>query len=155
MEKDRLRPCIVTIPAIEEITRIYNREKKTRILKPEEIHSALFHRWIDESMVVGDSLLLGGAPGGQISHTYGLVEYENGEVQCVNPDCIRFTDREIEKESGEPKYYTITDIVEQLEFCRYTCEAGPLEKNIAFMRLKKISEMEKKGAHVMIKLNYE
>lgn len=155
MEKDRLRSCIVTIPAIKKTTRTYNGEKKTRILKPEEMHAALFHRWIDESIVVGDFLFIGGTTTRQISHTYGLVEYENGEVQLVNPDCIRFTDREIAKESETPKYYTITDIVEQLEFCGYTCEAGPLEKNIAFMRLKEISEMEKKGAHVMIKPNYE
>lgn len=155
MNTDKLRPCIVTIPAIKETTRNYNGEKKTRMLKPEETHTALFHRWIYESMVVGDSLLIGGAPGGQISHAYGLVEYEDGEVQRVDPGYIRFTDRKTAKESGEPKYSTITDIVEQLEFCGYTCEAGPLEKNIAFMRLKEISEMEKKCAHVMIKLNYE
>lgn len=92
MDRNKLRPCVVTIPAVEVATRNYKGQKKTSVLKQEEIHTALFHRWIDESMVVSDSFIIGGAMGGQISHTYGLVEYENGEVQCVEPDCIKFTD---------------------------------------------------------------
>lgn len=38
-------------------------------------------------------------------------------------------------------YQTIKDVVEQLEFCKYEANEGhPLEKNIAFERLKQIAE---------------
>ncbi|WP_019123633.1 hypothetical protein [Brevibacillus massiliensis] len=31
---------------------------------------------------------------------------------------------------------TLKEIVEQLESCKFACEAGPLENNIAFLKLK-------------------
>ena len=31
---------------------------------------------------------------------------------------------------------TLTDIIEQLELCKFECEAGPLEMNRAFIELK-------------------
>lgn len=33
----------------------------------------------------------------------------------------------------------IQEIVKQLEWCGYTCEAGPLENNVAFIELKEIA----------------
>lgn len=32
----------------------------------------------------------------------------------------------------------IDDIIQQLEWCNYECEAGSLENNVAFQRLKQI-----------------
>ena len=36
--------------------------------------------------------MIGGAPGGQISYTLGLVEFEDGSVSEVSPYKIRFLD---------------------------------------------------------------
>lgn len=38
-------------------------------------------------------------------------------------------------------YRTIKEIVEQLSKCNYECEGGYLNNNIAFIRLKEISEL--------------
>lgn len=35
---------------------------------------------------------------------------------------------------------TLASIVEQLRFCRYVCEAGPLENNAAFQALERLAE---------------
>lgn len=47
------------------------------------------------------------------------------------------------KVSGEnykkPKFNTIGEIVEQLEWCDYENEAGKLENNVAFKALKKMA----------------
>lgn len=72
--KPTLRPCMVAI-------RKDGKEKK-----------ALFHCWSQWSNVVGESLLKGGHKGGQISETYGIVEFEDGIVQSVYPNLIRFLD---------------------------------------------------------------
>lgn len=53
---------------------------------------ALFHRWADMAQVVGASPLAGGSPGGQLYHVYGLVEFEDGTVQMVDPERIQFED---------------------------------------------------------------
>lgn len=40
---------------------------------------------------------------------------------------------------------TLSEIVDQLESCGYTCEAGPLSHNVAFIELKRIaSEQEER-----------
>lgn len=36
----------------------------------------------------------------------------------------------------------LKEIVEQLESCGYTCQAGPLENNTAFVKLKELAEAE-------------
>lgn len=36
--------------------------------------------------------------------------------------------------------WTLSEIVEQLEWCGYQCEGGPLEKNVAFMALKRLAD---------------
>lgn len=69
-----LRPCMVAICK-------GGKEKK-----------ALFHCWSQWSDVVGESILKGGHKGGQISETYGIVEFEDGTVQRVYPNLIRFLD---------------------------------------------------------------
>lgn len=35
----------------------------------------------------------------------------------------------------------LTAIVKQLRFCGYTCEGGPLEKNVAFLALVELSQL--------------
>lgn len=145
MRKDELRPCIVKFPAITETHRFSTGKTKTEVIRPEEEKRALFHRWIEESTVVEASLLIGGAPAGRISYTSGIVEYENGVVQCVKPEYIRFTDVPKCENASIPVYNTITDIVNQLESCGYTCEGGPLEMNLAFIALKKIARTLRGG----------
>lgn len=54
--------------------------------------NALFHRWEERAEVLPPSLTVGGHGGGQIKQTYGIIEYESGEVAEVYPHDIRFTD---------------------------------------------------------------
>ena len=68
-----LRPCLVRINS-------------------EEFKKALFHRWTDVSELVGASPLRGGHPGGQISDTFAIVEFEEGNVLRVNIEDIIFLD---------------------------------------------------------------
>jgi hypothetical protein len=51
------------------------------------------------------------------------------------PIVIPKTQEEIEMD----KYDTIQKIVEQLESCNYECEAGALNRNIAFLALKRMA----------------
>jgi hypothetical protein len=37
---------------------------------------------------------------------------------------------------------SLKEIVEQLEFCKFECEGGSLENNIAFLELKRRAELE-------------
>jgi len=37
-------------------------------------------------------------------------------------------------------YYALQSIVEQLKSCQYTCEAGPLENNTAFLALCELAD---------------
>ena len=53
---------------------------------------ALFHKWEDKSEIVPPSVLKGGHNGGVISKTFGIVEFENGEVAEVEPRRIIFAD---------------------------------------------------------------
>ena len=54
--------------------------------------NALFHRWVDEAEVIPPSPLRGGHEGGQMWVVYGMVEYEDGNVQLVYPQQIKFID---------------------------------------------------------------
>ena len=53
---------------------------------------ALFHRWTDVCTVVEPSPMVGGAPGGQVQRTFGLVEYADGTVEQILPHIIVFCD---------------------------------------------------------------
>lgn len=53
---------------------------------------ALFHRWSVISNLVGASPLIGGHPGGTVSCTLGIVEFESGVIKEVAPKDIVFTD---------------------------------------------------------------
>ena len=86
-----LRPCIVHIPEKREYFR-ENRERKYRIKKSAEDIKALFHCWGYRSELVDASPMFGGHPGGQVSGTFAIVEYEDGTIHEVEPTRIRFVD---------------------------------------------------------------
>lgn len=88
------RPCIVRIP--EERKYFYeNHKRKYRVKNSAQDVKALFHCWSYRSELVGESLLRGGHPGGQVSATFGLVEYEDGTIHEVESQNIRFVDGRI------------------------------------------------------------
>lgn len=53
--------------------------------------NAKFHKWVDHAWVVAPSIMVGGAPGGQMAYTTGLVEYEDGTMHEVEPTSICFS----------------------------------------------------------------
>ena len=65
-------------------------------MKPTELRqcevddkNAYFHTWSSESRYI---------PGrGIITSPVGIVEYEDGTVECVEPEDIRFVDRSLER----------------------------------------------------------
>lgn len=69
-----LRPCLVRHPGMEE-------------------KRAHFHCWGRFEKPVCPSPMIGGEPGGQFSSPAAVVEYENGQVDVVFAEHIRFTDR--------------------------------------------------------------
>ena len=89
MDKKELRPCIVKILK-------YPHTKRNQCSKSEpeeEIHKGYCHTWGSEAYVTNG--FLAGTTAGQISTLYGVVEYEDGSVHRVLPECITFTDREV------------------------------------------------------------
>lgn len=52
-----------------------------------------FHCWENYANVSSPSLMVGGAPGGQISRVYGIVEFPDG-VQRADPKAIQFIDED-------------------------------------------------------------
>ena len=71
---------------------------------------AFFHRWITFAHVVDASRSVGGSPGGQIMHTLGLVEIEDGTMLEVLPEDIRFLDSRAKfKECFWPKVKAIEE----------------------------------------------
>ena len=60
-----------------------------------------FHGWEEIYDVISPSPMIGGHPGGQVSRTYGIVEFPN-RIEEVIPSQIKFRD----KTSGELKHIT-------------------------------------------------
>ena len=89
--ESELRPCIVHVPEKREYFR-ENRERKYRIKKSAEDIKALFHCWGYRSELVDASPMIGGHPGGQVSGTFAIVEYEDGTIHEAEPTQIRFVD---------------------------------------------------------------
>lgn len=92
--KENLRPCIINIP---EITGKYRTEGnsviQTRVVREAETHKGYFHTWAHESYVTNGFVV--GTTAGQVSSLYGIVEYEDGTVHKVEPECIIFTDKHV------------------------------------------------------------
>ena len=53
---------------------------------------ALFHTWEQFANVVPPGMAIGSAPGGQVATMFGIVEYEDGSIDEVQPKTIRFVD---------------------------------------------------------------
>ena len=53
---------------------------------------ALFHRWCDIAKPIPPSMLIGGDPGGQIWNVLGLIEFEDGHIELIEPYKIMFCD---------------------------------------------------------------
>ena len=93
MEKD-LRPCIVNIPEVAERYRTTkSAEFQTRVIKEAETHKGYFHTWAHESYVTNGFMV--GTTAGQVSTLYGVVEYEDGTIHKVDPECIALTDNHV------------------------------------------------------------
>lgn len=68
-----LRPCIV------------NKKK------------ALFHMWSSKTRIVEPSMMIGGHKGGVLKFTVGIIEYENGKVDEVFPNQVKFLDEKLKE----------------------------------------------------------
>lgn len=89
--KENLRPCIVNIPEVTEKYRTAeNSVIQTRVVNEAETHKGYFHTWAHESYVTNGFIV--GTTAGQVSSLRGIVEYEDGTVHKVEPECITFTD---------------------------------------------------------------
>lgn len=86
------RPCFVHISAKIEKKRNKDVGKSIKIIEEEQEIKALFHCWNHRSELYGASPMIGGHPGGQVSGTFAIVEYEDGTIHEVEPTHIRFVD---------------------------------------------------------------
>lgn len=86
------RPCMVRIRAKTETKRNNEGGKSIKIIEEEREIKALFHCWSHRSELCDASPMIGGHPGGQVSGTFAIVEYEDGTVHEVEPKNIRFVD---------------------------------------------------------------
>lgn len=87
MQKNNLRSCIVKMVSVTNHRVSGNCKVENKV----EERKGFFHCWchdafIANSYIIGESL-------GQITSTYGLVEYEDGTIHKVLPECIKFIDR--------------------------------------------------------------
>lgn len=89
---ENLRPCRIEIGEETIETRSIHGERHTKVIKEAETHRGYFHTWGTESYVTNGYLV--GTTAGQISTTYGLVEFEDGTIHKVAPECITFTDKQ-------------------------------------------------------------
>ena len=93
----QLRPCIVHVPALTKTIHNMSGKRTTKEIRPKEEHKGLFHFWGFRSELYDASLMIGGHPGGQVSDTFAVVEYEDGTVHEVAPTCVRFVDNAIKE----------------------------------------------------------
>ncbi len=92
--KEDLRPCIVNIPEVTERYRTAgNSVIQTRVVREAETNKGYFHTWGSEAYVTNG--FMAGTTAGQVSTLYGVVEYEDGTVHKVEPECITFTDKHV------------------------------------------------------------
>lgn len=87
------RPCMARIPAKVKYRKNTSTVPGEYIIESPECEiKALFHCWNHRSELYGASPMIGGHPGGQVSGTFAIVEYEDGTVREVEPENIRFVD---------------------------------------------------------------
>lgn len=58
---------------------------------------ALFHMWENFSKPVGPELHIGGRPAGTFSYLLAIVEFEDGTVDRVLPQDVKFTDNKFKE----------------------------------------------------------
>ena len=92
-----LRPCMVKIPKqvkkhIAKPANTITGEMTLYTEEPEHEIKALFHCWDHRSELYDASPMIGGHPGGQVSGTFAIVEYEDGTIHEVEPTQIQFVD---------------------------------------------------------------
>lgn len=56
---------------------------------------ALFHTWSHISQIVPPSMMVGGHSGGVVADTYGVVEFEDGNVKRCEVSEVQFLDGKI------------------------------------------------------------
>ena len=78
-------------------------EPKLRPCMVKGERKALFHMWSNFSNVIEPSPLKGGHPGGTIAGTLGIVEYEDGTVDKVEPYDICFVDGSFDEYASPEK----------------------------------------------------
>lgn len=87
------RPCMVRIPAKVKYRKNTSTVPGEYIIESPECEiKALFHCWNHRSELYGASPMIGGHPGGQVSRTFAIVEYEDGTIHEVEPTRIQFLD---------------------------------------------------------------
>ena len=87
------RPCMVHIPAKVRCRKNTSTAPGEYIIESPECEiKALFHCWNHRSELHEASPMIGGHPGGQVSGTFAIVEYEDGTIHEVEPTQIRFVD---------------------------------------------------------------
>lgn len=59
----------------------------------------LFHKWAEKAKPIPPSMLISEDKGGQVWHTVGIVELEDGRIIEVYPEKIRFADNLINQYS--------------------------------------------------------
>lgn len=84
-----LRPCLVQTYRLDEIRRRHMVEDVQK--------KALFHQWMNKSEIYPPSAMVGGHPGGIVSGTLGIVEFEDGKIAEVNPTDITFIDHKFDE----------------------------------------------------------
>ena len=112
MTERELRPCIV------KIEKQQNRNSRQCRIVETETHKGYFHKWDNEAYVVNG--YLAGTTAGQMSTMYGIVEYEDGTVHRVLPECISFVDNDI-NENKEKKTVTENEALEVLKTHNEKC----------------------------------
>lgn len=79
-----------------------------RCFEPErKERRAFFHLFMTRAYPIEPSPLRGGHPGGQYSNAHAIVEYEDGTVDTVDPESVRFLDTE-----GLMKQYSWNEVDE-------------------------------------------
>lgn len=91
--REDLRPCIIKIVEETVTARAIHGEKHTKVIKEAETHKGYFHTWAHESYVTNGFMV--GTTAGQVYTLYGIVEYEDGSIHKVAPECITFTDNHV------------------------------------------------------------
>lgn len=52
----------------------------------------IFHEWVQSSRPIRANYYGDGAPSGQLTRTFGIIEYEDGSVSLEYPSDVKFTD---------------------------------------------------------------